>query len=85
MGVPRARPSGSGAPTQKGCGVSGGFQGGGAAGALQAMRGGEAVKDFTLYQIEKMLDDGDFSLASRAQLKEAAKLIKEQARLMERL
>lgn len=43
------------------------------------------LKDYTLYQIEKMLDDGDFSLATQAQLKEAAKLIKEQARLMEKL
>ncbi|HYO68129.1 MAG TPA: hypothetical protein VEU33_18830 [Archangium sp.] len=40
------------------------------------------LKDHTLYQIEKMMDDGDFSLATKAQLKEAAKLIKEQTRLM---
>ncbi|HEX8437505.1 hypothetical protein [Archangium sp.] len=43
------------------------------------------LKDYTLYQIQKMLDDGDFSLATKAQLKEAAKLIKEQSRLMEKL
>jgi hypothetical protein len=43
------------------------------------------LKDHTLYQIEKMLDDGDFSLATQAQLKEAAKLIKEQTRLMDKL
>ena len=43
------------------------------------------LKDYTLYQIEKMMDDGDFSLATQAQLKEAAKLIKEQARLMDKL
>lgn len=43
------------------------------------------LKDYTLYQIQKMLDDGDFSLATKAQLKEAAKLIKEQPRLMDKL
>ncbi len=43
------------------------------------------LKDYTLYQIEKMMDDGDFSLATKAQLKEAAKLIKEQTRLMDKL
>ncbi|WP_257451147.1 hypothetical protein [Archangium lipolyticum] len=43
------------------------------------------LKDYTLYQIEKMLDGGDFSLATKAQLKEAAKLIKEQTRLMDKL
>ena len=40
------------------------------------------LKDYTLYQIEKMMDDGDFSLATKAQLQEAAKLIKQQPRLM---
>ena len=29
-----------------------------------------------------MMDDGDFSLATKAQLQEAAKLIKQQPRLM---
>jgi hypothetical protein len=43
------------------------------------------LKDYTLYQIEKMMDDGNFSLATKAQLKEAAKLIKEQTRLMGKL
>jgi hypothetical protein len=43
------------------------------------------LKDHTLFQIQKMLDDGDFSLATKAQLKEAVKLIKEQARLMEKV
>lgn len=43
------------------------------------------LRDHTLYQIEKMMDDGDFSLATKAQLQEAAKLIKEQPRLMEKL
>ena len=40
------------------------------------------LKDYTLYQIEKMMKDGDFSLATKAQLQEAAKLIKQQARIM---
>ncbi|MFY0527939.1 hypothetical protein ACN28I_33895 [Archangium gephyra] len=40
------------------------------------------LKEYTLYQIEKMMDDGDFSLATKAQLQEAAKLIKQQPRLM---
>jgi hypothetical protein len=40
------------------------------------------LKDYTLYQIEKMLGDGDFSLATKAQLNEAAKLIKQETRLM---
>ncbi|WP_375768554.1 hypothetical protein NR798_43895 [Archangium gephyra] len=40
------------------------------------------LKDYTLYQIEKMMKDGDFSLATKAQLREAAKLIKQQPRLM---
>lgn len=31
------------------------------------------------------MKDGDFSLATKAQLKEAAKLIKEQPRLMDKL
>ncbi|HYO54102.1 hypothetical protein [Archangium sp.] len=43
------------------------------------------LKEHTLYQIEKMMDDGDFSLATKVQLKEAAKLIKEQTRLMGKL
>lgn len=40
------------------------------------------LKDYTLYQIEKMMKDGDFSLATKAQLQEAAKLIKQETRLM---
>ncbi len=43
------------------------------------------LKDYTLYQIQKMLDDGDFSLATQAQLKKAVKLISEQPRLMDKL
>jgi hypothetical protein len=43
------------------------------------------LKEHTLYQIEKMMDDGDFSLATKAQLQEAAKLIKQQARLMRKI
>ncbi|OJT17154.1 hypothetical protein BO221_46370 [Archangium sp. Cb G35] len=43
------------------------------------------LKDHTLYQIEKMMADRDFSLATKAQLQEAAKLIKEQPRLMDKL
>ncbi|KFA89311.1 hypothetical protein [Archangium violaceum] len=43
------------------------------------------LKNHTLYQIEKMMEDGDFSLATKAQLQEAAKLIKEQPRLMDKL
>jgi hypothetical protein len=40
------------------------------------------LKDYTLYQIEKMMKDGDFSLATKAQMREAAKLIKQETRLM---
>ncbi|HEX5750141.1 MAG TPA: hypothetical protein VFZ09_28180 [Archangium sp.] len=43
------------------------------------------LKDYTLYQIEKMMEDRDFSLATKAQLQEAAKLIKQETRLMRKI
>lgn len=43
------------------------------------------LKDFTCFQIKNMLDAGDYSLASQAQLRMAVKLIEQQARLMGKL
>ncbi|WPB78045.1 hypothetical protein KYC5002_02610 [Archangium violaceum] len=43
------------------------------------------LKDHSLYQIEKMMEDGDFSLATKAQLQEAAELIKQESRLMRKI
>jgi hypothetical protein len=42
------------------------------------------LKDFTLYQIERMLKTNDFSLATKAQLQMAQKLIRQEARLMQK-
>lgn len=42
------------------------------------------LKDHTLFQIRRMLDSKDFSLATEAQLKLATKLLKETPRVMEK-
>ncbi|QRK06528.1 hypothetical protein JQX13_41610 [Archangium violaceum] len=42
------------------------------------------LREYTLYQIEKMLSGKDFSIATQAQLKMAKKLILEAPRLMEK-
>jgi hypothetical protein len=42
------------------------------------------LKDFTCFQIEKMLQAADYSLATQAQLRMAVKLIEQQPRLMEK-
>jgi hypothetical protein len=43
------------------------------------------LKDFTCFQIKSMLEAGDYSLATEAQLKMAVKLIEQQSRLMDKL
>ncbi len=42
------------------------------------------LKDFTCFQIERMLKAADYSLATQAQLRMAVKLIEQQPRLMEK-
>ena len=42
------------------------------------------LKDYTLYQIERMLKTSDFSLATKAQLQMAQKLIRQETRLMQK-
>ncbi|MBZ4418586.1 hypothetical protein [Myxococcus sp. RHSTA-1-4] len=42
------------------------------------------LKDYTLFQIRRMLETRDFSLATSAQLRMAVKLIEDQKRLMEK-
>ncbi len=40
------------------------------------------LKEYTLHQIEQMLKNDDFSIATAAQLRQAAKLIKEHPRIL---
>lgn len=42
------------------------------------------LKDYTLFQIRQMLDQGDYSLATQTQLRLAAKVLEEPERLMEK-
>ncbi|MFE8598853.1 hypothetical protein [Archangium violaceum] len=42
------------------------------------------LREYTLYEIERMLNGRDFSIATQAQLKMAKKLILEAPRLMEK-
>ncbi|WNG58306.1 hypothetical protein F0U59_28865 [Archangium gephyra] len=43
------------------------------------------LKDYTLFQIKRMLDRGDFSLATEAQLRMAKKLLENPDRLMDKV
>ncbi|HYO52556.1 hypothetical protein [Archangium sp.] len=43
------------------------------------------LKDYTLFQIKRMLDGGDFSLATEAQLRMAKKLLENPERLMDKV
>lgn len=43
------------------------------------------LKDYTLFQIKQMLDRGDFSLATEAQLRMAKKLLENPDRLMDKV
>jgi len=43
------------------------------------------LKDFTLFELQQLLDKKDFSLATQAQLQMAVKLLKEPDRLMEKV
>ncbi|MFL5352579.1 hypothetical protein [Archangium sp.] len=43
------------------------------------------LKDYTLFQIKRMLDSGDFSLATEAQLRMAKKLLENPDRLMDKV
>lgn len=43
------------------------------------------LKDYTLFQIKRMLDTSDFSLATEAQLKMAKKLLENPDRLMDKV
>jgi 23S rRNA A2030 N6-methylase RlmJ len=42
------------------------------------------LKDYTLHQIERMLKQGDFTLATKSQLKLAQKLLRQEDRLMQK-
>ncbi len=42
------------------------------------------LKDYTLFELQQLLDKKDFSLATRAQLQMAVKLLKEPDRLLEK-
>jgi len=43
------------------------------------------LKDFTCFESRKMLEAGDYSLATEAQLRRAVKIIEQQDRLMDKL
>jgi hypothetical protein len=43
------------------------------------------LKDYTLFQIKRMLDSSDFSLATEAQLRMAKKLLENPDRLMDKV
>lgn len=53
--------------------------------AIQSLpASGSQLKDYTLFEVRKMLEQKDFSLATQAQLQMVSKIIKNPDRLMEK-